>query len=137
MRVSAALTAAAALAATAATGCGGGGAAKPPVNQPANPGNADIDQAFGIQRRIRAMDLAIGPEGPAPERLVVRAGTPIRWTNRDDRAHRLRTTGESAQRFSSRVLAPGESFEITAKERGLTVYGSPAADGASAVIDVF
>jgi len=55
----------------------------------------------------------------APTRLVVRKGTQITWTNRDDIPH---TVVEDNKLFKSHVLDTGETFTFTPTQPGTYKY---------------
>ena len=52
-----------------------------------------------------------------PAVLEVAAGTTIRWVNRDDERHRMRSQSGPGE-FDSGTLEPGESFSVRLSARG-------------------
>lgn len=54
-----------------------------------------------------------------PQRLVVRAGTSVTWTNRDDIPH---TVVASGKEFRSKVLDTGDTFSFTFTAPGTYAY---------------
>ncbi len=56
--------------------------------------------------------------GYNPKNLVV-DGTTVIWTNRDDTAH---TVTADLGEFSSRILNPGDTYQLTFKNKGVFKY---------------
>jgi plastocyanin len=54
-----------------------------------------------------------------PQRLVIHAGTRVRWTNKDDVPH---TATSSEKKFDSKTLDTDETFSFTFGDAGTFTY---------------
>jgi plastocyanin len=108
--------------------------------------DAPVQEAGAIVMAPFALDAAAGDVGVSmanfsfsPARLVVRAGTTVTWTNRDEGIRH--TTTSDAGLWDSGLLSGGDTFSTTFDEPGVYPFycrphGGPGGEGMSGTIIV-
>ena len=57
-----------------------------------------------------------------PEKLTIKKGTKVTWTNNDDARHDIAPTSGASDFVASKLLAKGESYEFTFNTVGTYTY---------------
>jgi plastocyanin len=105
---------------------------------PVRVGEQVVSPAFNLQVASGEAEVEMEDFEFKPKVLVVRAGTTVKWSNKDEVEH---TATSDTDMWDSGYLAKGEEFSFTFSEPGIYPYyciphGAPGGVGMAATIIV-
>ncbi len=88
-------------------------------------------QASPSENEVFIQNFAFGPE-----KLIIKKGTTVKWTNKDDARHDITPDNPSESFKASELLAQGESYEFTFNTVGTYSYNCSPHPYMKAMVEV-